>query len=209
MGPARLVLVRTPAGVRAFDADCPHRGAHLAVGGRLEGDAIGLPFHGHRIGLGAACAHELSAREHPALVGGGAVFVCLSGARENGFSAALAALLATHEVVGGFTLHARAAARLVTENGFDLAHFEAVHDVHRVVGGEVRAGLSGELAVDATFEIAAVERLRPDRPSSSSGTATAAPRSPRGSCSRTSATTARTPSSRARRPRPTVARPSA
>ena len=42
-----LVLFRTEAGeAKLLDAHCPHLGAHLAVGGRVEGDCIRCPFHG-------------------------------------------------------------------------------------------------------------------------------------------------------------------
>src|SRR3954470_6038850 len=42
-----LVLYRTQDGApRVMDAHCPHLGAHLAVGGRVEQDCIRCPFHG-------------------------------------------------------------------------------------------------------------------------------------------------------------------
>ncbi len=41
-----LVLYRAEDGSpRVMDAHCPHLGAHLAVGGRVEGDCIRCPFH--------------------------------------------------------------------------------------------------------------------------------------------------------------------
>jgi nitrite reductase/ring-hydroxylating ferredoxin subunit len=42
-----LVLYRTRDGEpRVLDAYCPHLGAHLAVGGKVEGDHLRCPFHG-------------------------------------------------------------------------------------------------------------------------------------------------------------------
>jgi nitrite reductase/ring-hydroxylating ferredoxin subunit len=42
-----LVLFRAEDGTpRAFDAHCPHLGAHLGVGGQVEGDCLRCPFHG-------------------------------------------------------------------------------------------------------------------------------------------------------------------
>jgi nitrite reductase/ring-hydroxylating ferredoxin subunit len=42
-----LVLFRTHGGVaRLVDAYCAHLGAHLAVGGKVEGDTLRCPFHG-------------------------------------------------------------------------------------------------------------------------------------------------------------------
>ncbi|MCB9697070.1 MAG: Rieske (2Fe-2S) protein [Alphaproteobacteria bacterium] len=46
-----LVVVRRADGVSVLDAWCPHLGAHLGVGGRLEGDALRCPFHGFRFDL--------------------------------------------------------------------------------------------------------------------------------------------------------------
>ncbi len=44
-----LVLFRGTDGAPAvLDAHCPHLGAHLAVGGRVEGGCIRCPFHGWR-----------------------------------------------------------------------------------------------------------------------------------------------------------------
>jgi phenylpropionate dioxygenase-like ring-hydroxylating dioxygenase large terminal subunit len=44
-----IVVYRGESGeVRVTDAHCPHLGAHLAVGGKVEGDCIRCPFHGWR-----------------------------------------------------------------------------------------------------------------------------------------------------------------
>ena len=37
---------RPTATPRVMDAHCPHLGAHLAVGGRVEGECLRCPFHG-------------------------------------------------------------------------------------------------------------------------------------------------------------------
>jgi phenylpropionate dioxygenase-like ring-hydroxylating dioxygenase large terminal subunit len=52
-----LVLYRTAAGQpRVLDAHCPHLGAHLGVGGRVEDDTIRCPFHGWRFdGVSGSC----------------------------------------------------------------------------------------------------------------------------------------------------------
>jgi nitrite reductase/ring-hydroxylating ferredoxin subunit len=42
-----LVVFRTEGGApHVFDAYCPHLGAHLAVGGKVEGENLRCPFHG-------------------------------------------------------------------------------------------------------------------------------------------------------------------
>ena len=44
-----LVLYRTEAGeAHLIDAYCPHLGAHLGAGGKVDGDGIRCPFHGWR-----------------------------------------------------------------------------------------------------------------------------------------------------------------
>jgi phenylpropionate dioxygenase-like ring-hydroxylating dioxygenase large terminal subunit len=51
-----LVLWRDEAGLaHVLDAYCPHLGAHLGRGGRLEDGALRCPFHGWRIGVEGAC----------------------------------------------------------------------------------------------------------------------------------------------------------
>ena len=52
-----LVLYRTAAGaVRVVGAFCPHLGAHLGHGGRVEGDELVCPFHGFRFDPSGACS---------------------------------------------------------------------------------------------------------------------------------------------------------
>ncbi|MBV8539437.1 MAG: Rieske 2Fe-2S domain-containing protein [Pseudonocardiales bacterium] len=128
VGPTPLVLARTPQGVRAFDAACPHRGAHLGYGGRLDGDAIVCPFHGKRIGLGAG-AGRYRVREHPVLGYGGMVFVQPGAGPDNGFGAFLDDLAASHLFVPGFSRSVAVRADLVVENAFDATHFRPVHGI--------------------------------------------------------------------------------
>lgn len=51
-----VVVYRTRSGlVRAINPFCPHLGAHLGYGGRVEGDAIVCPFHGFAFGPDGSC----------------------------------------------------------------------------------------------------------------------------------------------------------
>ena len=51
-----LVLYRTASGEpRLVDAHCPHLGAHLGVGGKVEGECLRCPFHGWSFGPDGQC----------------------------------------------------------------------------------------------------------------------------------------------------------
>jgi phenylpropionate dioxygenase-like ring-hydroxylating dioxygenase large terminal subunit len=51
-----LVLFRTASGEAALlDAYCPHLGAHLGVGGKVDGESIACPFHGWQFNTGGEC----------------------------------------------------------------------------------------------------------------------------------------------------------
>ncbi|WP_437638155.1 Rieske 2Fe-2S domain-containing protein [Sorangium sp. So ce854] len=53
-----LVLFRTVDGeARVLDAHCPHLGAHLGIGGRVEQGGVRCPFHGWVISGDGACVH--------------------------------------------------------------------------------------------------------------------------------------------------------
>jgi phenylpropionate dioxygenase-like ring-hydroxylating dioxygenase large terminal subunit len=61
-----LVLYRGIDGaVRALDAYCAHLGAHLGVGGTVEGNEIRCPFHGWRFGDGGECTFIPCAKRIP------------------------------------------------------------------------------------------------------------------------------------------------
>ena len=61
-----LVLFRTEEGqAHVTAAFCPHLGAHLGYGGRVEGDAIICPFHGWRFNGEGVCVAVPYARTMP------------------------------------------------------------------------------------------------------------------------------------------------
>lgn len=61
-----LVLYRGADGVaRVLDAHCPHLGAHLGHGGRVEGDCIRCPFHGWRFSGAGECVEIPRAAKIP------------------------------------------------------------------------------------------------------------------------------------------------
>jgi phenylpropionate dioxygenase-like ring-hydroxylating dioxygenase large terminal subunit len=61
-----LVAWRGEDGVaRVADAYCPHLGAHLGHGGKVEGDGVRCPFHGWRFDGAGRCAELPYARKIP------------------------------------------------------------------------------------------------------------------------------------------------
>lgn len=150
VGATRLMLVRAAGGLRAFSADCPHRGAHLALGGKLCEGHVVCPFHGYEIGLGKESKQGFQVREYPTLMMGGMVFVRLSLTHENGLTTLLKELSANHNFVPGFEMNVRTSMEVVIENGFDQRHFVAVHGI----GTDqflVHKGQAGDLIVRSNF----------------------------------------------------------
>ena len=61
-----LVVFRTEDGEACvLDAYCPHLGAHLGVGGKVDGEGIRCPFHGWRFGGDGSCLDVPYARRKP------------------------------------------------------------------------------------------------------------------------------------------------
>lgn len=62
-----MVLFRTESGVATIlDAFCPHLGAHLGYGGKVEGEAIRCPFHAWEFNGAGACTKVPYASKIPA-----------------------------------------------------------------------------------------------------------------------------------------------
>ncbi|MFI6446408.1 Rieske 2Fe-2S domain-containing protein [Kitasatospora sp. NPDC050543] len=148
----RLIAVREGEQVRVFDANCPHRGAHLGYGGRREGDCVVCPFHGKRIALGDS-SKPWSVGEHRVLSWGEAIFVRLSGDPDGdrGFEQAVKAWESVYPLVKAVTLPVAVAGEYVVENAFDPDHFKAVHGVPGTRGMAARPGESGELVIEGEF----------------------------------------------------------
>lgn len=153
IGSRPLVLVRQSQRVRAFDAACPHRGAHLAYGGSLEGNVIVCPFHGRRVSLGGEGGGPYRVREYPTVEASGGVFVLLLDGEENGFTQFIENLSRTHFTLSGFALNVSVSAEYVIENIFDIDHFRVVHAMSKAPTFGLRASRRGELAVEGVFEV--------------------------------------------------------
>ncbi|MEV4377837.1 Rieske 2Fe-2S domain-containing protein [Streptosporangium sp. NPDC049644] len=163
IGTRRLVAVRDETGIRVFDADCPHRGAHLGYGGRLSGDCLVCPFHGRRIALGDT-TRRWSVREHHVIVSGEAVFVRLADTPDDdrGLARALKELGGTHPLTAAVIKPVDVDPAMIVENAFDVDHFTEVHKVPRLRGMAHRDGDEGELVIEGEFVMGA-------KPGSASG----------------------------------------
>jgi 3-ketosteroid 9alpha-monooxygenase subunit A len=151
IGAKTLMLVRQDGEVRAYDGVCPHRGAHLGYGGRLAGDVVICPFHGHRIRLGLHGENPLCVRAYRTLDVGGAVYVLPDERHENGFAEFLRDLEDSHYLVPGFALEAAVGADYVIENVFDADHFVTVHAVNARPDLRWAVSDGGELLVDGAL----------------------------------------------------------
>jgi phenylpropionate dioxygenase-like ring-hydroxylating dioxygenase large terminal subunit len=66
-----LVLFRTESGeAKLLDAYCPHLGAHLGHGGKVQGESIACPFHGWQFNGEGACTSVPYAKNMPPKVAG-------------------------------------------------------------------------------------------------------------------------------------------
>jgi len=160
LGSRRLVAVRDGEDLRVYDADCPHRGAHLGHGGHLKDGCLVCPFHGRRIQLGEperGGGPRRWVREHQVIVWGETVFVRLADGPDDdrGFTRAAKELAGTHHLVPAVTRRVAVDPRLVVENAFDTDHFTALHKVYRVRGMHHRTGSEGELVMDGEFPMPA------------------------------------------------------
>jgi len=127
-------------GARVFDAHCPHLGAHLGVGGRVEGDGIRCPFHGWRFD-GAGCLIEVPrlartpqgvrARVHPVQERNGFVHVWFhaQGAPPTYDVKDFLGDAAQWLPWRANTYQVRVHVQDMTENILDRAHFLQVHDM--------------------------------------------------------------------------------
>lgn len=135
-----LVVFRTESGtVSVFDPYCPHLGAHLGHGGRVEGERLRCPFHGWAFDSEGVC-REISyakripesarATRWPTLERNGFVFVWRdpSGAAPwfelPEVAEASSPDWSTHQ---RFDWKIRAHGQELGENGVDPAHFRFVH----------------------------------------------------------------------------------
>lgn len=137
MGREYVVFRGQSGEVAMLGAHCPHMGAHLGVGGRVDGDAIRCPMHGFAFDRGGTCVATgygtkppptCTARATRVIEHGGVVLAYHDERGDApswqppapdfaGFTP-----LRTH-VMRGVASHPQE----TTENSVDLGHFAAVH----------------------------------------------------------------------------------
>jgi len=147
-----LVLYRTEAGTpRLVDAYCAHLGAHLAVGGKVEGACIRCPFHGWAYdggtgrctdipyGGGERIPGKARVRSYPTIERGRAIWAWHHLRDEEPFFA----LPVVPELDDpGWSAPLLREFRIATscqemaENNHDFAHFQYVHGAETIPEGE-------------------------------------------------------------------------
>lgn len=126
-----LVLFRGGSGgLAATSPFCPHLGAHLGHGGRVDGDSLRCPFHGLRFAADGRCLDGSKGRLQtwPTAEWQGQIFVWSGEAP----SYALPHLEDGWSTPAWTTLRIVGHVQDVAENGVDLAHFAEVHRYQRV-----------------------------------------------------------------------------
>ncbi|PRX68243.1 Rieske-like 2Fe-2S protein [Nonomuraea fuscirosea] len=152
LGGVNLIAVRDDDGVRVFEATCPHRGAHLGYGGKLDRQCVVCPFHGKRIALGDR-SRRWSVGEVRTLHAGAALFARLSGdpGDDRGFEQAIKQAAEELTFVAAVNQRVAVPAEYVVENAFDAEHFSTVHLVPAVRGMRVSMGEHDELVIEGEF----------------------------------------------------------
>jgi phenylpropionate dioxygenase-like ring-hydroxylating dioxygenase large terminal subunit len=136
-----LVLFRTASGEpRVLDAHCPHLGAHLGHGGKVDGESLVCPFHAWRFDSAGQCVEIPYAKRIPPR----AQVACWPSIEKNGV------VMVWHDAAGGppaFQVpdveyvkkegwlaeeaHAewviRSHIQELVENAVDQSHFRSVH----------------------------------------------------------------------------------
>lgn len=147
-----LVLFRTESGeARLTDAYCAHLGAHLAVGGKVEGECVRCPFHGWAYdGASGKCTDipyggseripaKASVRAYPTIERNGAIWAWhhLTGG-EPFYDLPVVPELAdpawTTPLLREFRIST--SCQEMAENNHDFAHFRFVHGTESIPEGD-------------------------------------------------------------------------
>jgi 3-ketosteroid 9alpha-monooxygenase subunit A len=146
-----LVLFRGADGeARVFDAHCPHLGAHLGYGGRVEGSSVRCPFHGWRFDGSGACVEipyaaripeRARLRAWPSVERNGLVLVWVHAAgAAPSFEVPAIPELGDPDWTESIRREwrVRSSHQELAENTVDQAHFRFVHRTNTVADTELR-----------------------------------------------------------------------
>jgi nitrite reductase/ring-hydroxylating ferredoxin subunit len=137
-----VVLYRTASGQPVIlDAHCPHMGAHLGHGGRVEGEALRCPFHGFRFAVDGRCVSTPYATKIPPKCNVGGWPVCerngvvLVWHHHRGHPPSFE--IPDYELDGWLPLRTRtwtisSHPQETSENSVDLGHLAEVHNYREV-----------------------------------------------------------------------------
>jgi phenylpropionate dioxygenase-like ring-hydroxylating dioxygenase large terminal subunit len=137
-----VVLFRTESGEAVIlDAHCPHMGAHMGHGGRVEGEALRCPFHGFRFSVDGRCISTPYATKIPPKCNVAAWTVC----ERNGvvlvwhhhLGHAPSFEIPTYDLGGWLPLRTKtwtisSHPQETSENSVDLGHLAEVHNYREV-----------------------------------------------------------------------------
>lgn len=147
------VLFRTESGeAKMLDAFCPHLGAHLGHGGKVDGEIIACPFHGWEFNGAGECTNVPYAKNIPPRASEGQVIPPYPVSEVNGFVWAwyhpdnVAPLFEVDEVpelnspewsdIECYEWTVHSIVQECGENAVDGAHFVWVHGAQSVPQGE-------------------------------------------------------------------------
>jgi len=151
-GRRALIAVRAGSAFVVHDGRCPHRGAHLGHGGRLDGSSVVCPFHGHHIRLGTSTRGPFHLRSYPTLQAAGGLFVLFSPSVDTGLAERLRGLTRSHHVRPAFERQLSVQPEYVIENVFDADHFVTVHALKSRPVLEFSQRPHGSVGVEGQFE---------------------------------------------------------
>lgn len=147
-----LMLVREQDQINVYDAACPHRGSHLAFGGKLSKGCVTCPFHGRRIRLVEGEGSDIAVARRRSIHLGDAIFVLAGHDHDDrGFERDI-------EAYRGWTFRqavdtpVRVAGHWVVENAFDPEHFREVHHVPDLDEPALEVLEGGALQVSSAFK---------------------------------------------------------
>jgi Phenylpropionate dioxygenase and related ring-hydroxylating dioxygenases, large terminal subunit len=149
-----LVLFRNRSGSAGLlDAYCPHLGAHLGHGGKVDGDSVRCPFHSWAFDRTGLCTDIPYAKAIPAKIASKPCLRSYPVAEKNNVIWAwfhpherepLFDVMENSEVdsadwreLGRFHWRLRGTVQEFNENGIDVAHFPIVHGIEAPRTGEI------------------------------------------------------------------------